>query len=665
MTDRKRLEEPHPPASETCAARHVVLDDEDGPAAFLIEASRSDAAAARQQQQQLQQQQQQKAQHLSPEPQDGNIEYKARTGPPRATPLKLIAPTTERLAHLVTQLKWRIAEGGGEAIYEIGVEDDGAPTGLSDEELAASLATLRSMGEQLQADVTVLRTRQGVRGKVCEALVRQYSKETNEFLEVRVAVVGNVDAGKSTLLGVLTKGSLDNGRGLARVQIFRHKHEIESGRTSSIGQEILGFDSKGEVVNYPKAHGTAPSAQEVCRASCKIVSFIDLAGHERYLKTTLFGMTGHQPDFAMLMIGANMGVIGMTKEHLGISLALRVPVFVVITKIDMCPEHILKETLAQIKRILKSPGCRKIPIVVRTEDDVVVCARNIVSERLAPIFCVSNVSGQNLPLLRQFLNLLPSSRDWEQLAQEPLEMQIDSDWLVPGVGTVVSGTVTRGELNLDDPVLLGPDPTGAFFPVQLKSIHTKRIPVKHARAGQSASVAIKKIKRSQIRKGMVLLSPKSGPENTAPFACAEFEAEVLVLYHATTIAPNYEAVVHCNTVKQTARIISMDHELLRTGDKARVKFRFLYWPEYLTIGSRLIFREGRAKGIGRVVSVTPHHSGAIERAVKKKVKDLEGDAATKGPASAAVPAPSTAPLAAASSASENPSRQRLKQLPSP
>lgn len=60
-----------------------------------------------------------------------------------------------------------------------------------------------------------------------------------------MAVVGNVDAGKSTLLGVLTHAELDNGRGHARQKLFRHKHEMESGRTSSVGNDILGFDSEG------------------------------------------------------------------------------------------------------------------------------------------------------------------------------------------------------------------------------------------------------------------------------------------------------------------------------------------------------------------------------------------------------------------------------------
>lgn len=88
-------------------------------------------------------------------------------------------------------------------------------------------------------------------------LVRQYDK--GDCIEIRVAVVGNVDSGKSTLLGVLSRGILDNGRGLARLNVFRvqekyfptitwqHKHEIETGRTSSISNEVMGFDSKGEV----------------------------------------------------------------------------------------------------------------------------------------------------------------------------------------------------------------------------------------------------------------------------------------------------------------------------------------------------------------------------------------------------------------------------------
>lgn len=76
----------------------------------------------------------------------------------------------------------------------------------------------------------------------------------------------------------------------------------------------------------------------------------------------------------------------MTKEHLGLALALSVPVFVVVTKIDMCPANILQDNLKMLVRILKSPGCRKVPVMVKTADDVVLSATNFVSERYVDIF---------------------------------------------------------------------------------------------------------------------------------------------------------------------------------------------------------------------------------------------------------------------------------------
>lgn len=73
------------------------------------------------------------------------------------------------------------------------------------------------------------------------------------------------------MLGVLVKGDLDDGRGKARVNLFRHKHEIESGRTSSVGMEIMGFDSKSEVVvsNVP---GRKLTWEEIGRRSVGPIS---------------------------------------------------------------------------------------------------------------------------------------------------------------------------------------------------------------------------------------------------------------------------------------------------------------------------------------------------------------------------------------------------------
>lgn len=71
----------------------------------------------------------------------------------------------------------------------------------------------------------------------------------------------------------------------------------------------------------------------------------------------------------------------MAKEHLGLALALSVPVFVVVTKIDMCPPNVLQDSLKMLQRVLKSPGCRKIPVLVQSIDDVIISATNFTSAR--------------------------------------------------------------------------------------------------------------------------------------------------------------------------------------------------------------------------------------------------------------------------------------------
>ncbi len=74
------------------------------------------------------------------------------------------------------------------------------------------------------------------------------AKESDKVLNVKVAMLGNVDAGKSTLSGILTSapGTTDDGRGSIRSKMFNFDHEQKNGRTSSIAHEIMGFDSQGQ-----------------------------------------------------------------------------------------------------------------------------------------------------------------------------------------------------------------------------------------------------------------------------------------------------------------------------------------------------------------------------------------------------------------------------------
>lgn len=445
------------------------------------------------------------------------------------------------------------------------------------------LGLITKIADSLQADATVVFARNDPLS--AHILVRRRPQSIESLTEIRCGVLGNVDSGKSTLLGVLTKNVLDDGRGKARVHLFKHKHEIETGRTSSVGLEILGFDSKSQAITETGKQKLG--WEDICRKASKVISFMDLAGHEKYLKTTTFGLTGSCPDFIMLMIGANAGVIGMTKEHLGLALALNIPVFAVITKIDMCPPNILENTIKQLSQVLKSNGCRKIPMFVNSANDVLLSANNFVSERVCPIFQISNVTGAGIDLLKMFLNLLKGCSDTKYATNMPAEYLITDTFSVPGVGTVVSGIVSAGVINLGDTLVLGPDSTGAFTPTVVKSIQRKRCNVLYASAVQTATFALKKVKRSSVRKGMVLVS-----KELAPKAVMEFDAEIVVLYHSTTIGARYQAMLHCYGVRQTVKLVGLGETILRTGDRAVVRFRFISHPEYMKLGARLIFREG-------------------------------------------------------------------------
>ena len=92
-------------------------------------------------------------------------------------------------------------------------------------------------------------------------------------------------------------------------------------------------------------------------------------------------------------------------------------------------------------------------------------------------------------------------------------------------------------------------------------------------------------------------------EEKPPPVYREFVAEVLILSHATTIKTKYQAMLHVGPVSQTCAIVGIDREYIRTGDRATVAFRFVQRPEFLAVGDRILFREGRTKGLGIVKSL--------------------------------------------------------------
>lgn len=535
-----------------------------------------------------------------PENHYGNVEYKR----------SLVDKSDNRIACIATQMRMRLHEGHGEAIYVIGVDDDGSIVGVNDEEFTESFNNLTIAADTNTYSMTMLTSKDvpKTKKKVYEILIRENNEQ--KYIDIKVAVAGNVDSGKSSLLGVLTSGQNDDGRGKARLSIFNFKHEVSTGRTSSIAHHILGFDDKGQVMNYSGTNIHKKGWPEIVKDSSKIISFFDLCGHEKYLRTTILGLTSSFPDLCLILVGANMGLSRMTQEHIFLCVTLKIPFAIVLTKIDICAnrQNILKETINNINRLMKMPGLRRIPYKITNTDDVIICAKNVKTESVVPIFHVSNVTGMGINFLKQFLNLLGKSPSNIKDDTNDVEMHLDTTFTVPGVGTVVGGQLISGIIKVNDKLMLGPN-EGKFVEVQVRSIHCKRTPLQEVGYGSYVCLGLKKIDRKTIRRGNVIIS-KGSPQ----IAVNEFDADITVLKsHSTTVKPGYEPVIHTCTMRQSAKIISITNKInardtknddndyiLRTGDKAIVRFRFSYRPEYIKSGSRLLLSDGSVKIIGVV-----------------------------------------------------------------
>ncbi|CAL8463448.1 g2982 [Coccomyxa elongata] len=375
---------------------------------------------------------------LEAESDEGNVEYK----------LRLKDPSTMRFQQLVTQMKFRLSEGNGECFYYVGVEDDGYPRGLTPADLEQSLTTLRAMAAEVHAACTLVRSLPGSNDRTCVVVrVHRICRDEVSYTDLRIAVAGAVESGKSTLIAVLTDGArgrpiLDNGRGSARMAVFRHKHEIESGHTSSISQHILGFDEDGGVLNYSGVAALTPA--EIASSARKVLRFIDMGGHEKYLKTALYAMTSLLPDYMLLCVSARSSgghLPRSAREHLAVALALEIPLAVVLTQVDVAASSAAEAVIGQLREVLTAAAAGAgvadglpaklhatvfLPLV-SSEAQAAMLAHEVGGNRsgaagsvdappglqrrlTVPLFAVSSVTGSGIPLLHAFLSALrPSS----------------------------------------------------------------------------------------------------------------------------------------------------------------------------------------------------------------------------------------------------------------
>ncbi len=466
-------------------------------------------------------------------------------------------------------------------------------------------------------------------------------ENTSQKAECVLAVCGPVDAGKSSLIGVLTSGQLDNGRGLARNKILIHPHERETGRTSHITYNPLIYNKTKDtvVLTNPKeksdnllSFNIRGNKQD--EWSNKIVSFIDLAGHEKYLKTTIFGVTGLFPDYGIVVIGANTGITKLTREHMGILLYLKIPFIITITKVDLAPRQVYQSLCNQLKKLLGRNTYGKVLYFVsdseKNNDETDHFLTHMIGNPdIVPIISISNKDGTNIENLHRILYSLPPRDKWSRVKTPGTVFYIDAVFVVPGIGMVVSGTNKGAPIKLKQKMFLGPF-NGQFKEIQIRSIHNSlKQNVDTALSGVQSCLAFKltnqkdTLERSMILKGMVVIDDVNKYKNNV---VNSFYARINVLHHSTTIKSGYSPVIHCGPIRQTAKIDlevlepsnKEDNKgLLRSGDNKIVKFTFAYHPEFIEEKMVFFFRDGTTKGVGEVLRITDNIDGLANESENK------------------------------------------------
>jgi len=513
---------------------------------------------------------------LADEGEGGRVEFKER--------LHVDVHLTEsRKQSLAAQMKNRVLLGDGEALYLLGVDDDGDLKGLTREEMEASVKVLETIADDIGMEVSVSGSCTVEGGLVSLVTVREPVAEDKNHIIVGTA--GHVDHGKSSLVGSLITGKPDDGKGRTRIFLDVKPHEIERGLSADLSYGVYGFED-GEPVNLRNPLDKSEKASVIERSD-KVVSFIDTVGHEPWLRTAIRGLLGGQIDYGLLTIDASEGVTKVTKEHLGIMLSQDIPVAVALTKTDKTDEERLEGSELEAVKMIKKAG--RVPYRVRCSEDVSTVLEQANRETLIPVFRTSAVTLEGLDLLNEFLS---RAERGERPSEKPFRTYIDRVYQVQGVGTVVSGTVQQGSVREGDEVMLGPDNHGNYERVRVKSIEMHHRRVQRASAGDIVGIAIK---GGEPERGMAICSEEEA--NTV----REFEAEVMVLNHPTKISDGYEPVVHMETISEATEFIMDDY--LVAGESGEVRLRFRYRPYCVSEGQRFVIREGASKGVGEVTKV--------------------------------------------------------------
>ena len=380
---------------------------------------------------------------------------------------------------------------------------------------------------------------------------------------VNIGTMGHIDHGKTTLTAAISKTLAD--KGLAEYTPFDQIDKAPEEKARGITISIAHIEYETEKRHY--AH-------------------VDMPGHADYIKNMITGAA--QVDGAILVVAATDGPMPQTREHILLARQVGVPRLVVfMNKVDMVDDEELLEIVEmEIRDLLKF-----------YEFD----ADN------TPIIRGSALGGLNgeQKWVDTIMQLMEAVDNWvpvpPRLVDQPFLMPVEDVFSITGRGTVATGRIERGVINVGNPVeIIG---FGATITSTVTGVEMFRKLLDRGEAGDNAGLLLRGVEKNDIRRGMVICAPKSVKPHQ------KFKAEVYVLSKEeggrhTPFFNKYRPQFYFRTTDVTGEItLPEGTEMVMPGDNITVTVELIQ-PIAMEKGLRFAIREGgRTVGAGQVTEI--------------------------------------------------------------
>ena len=382
---------------------------------------------------------------------------------------------------------------------------------------------------------------------------------------VNVGTIGHVDHGKTTLTAALTKVC-----------------------AVSFGGEVKEFDQIDNAPEERERGITIATSHVEYESPNRHYAHVDCPGHADYVKNMITGAA--QMDGAILVVSAADGPMPQTREHILLSRQVGVPRIVVyMNKADMVDDDELLELVEmEVRELLDQyefPG-DDTPIIIGS--------------------ALKALEGDDSEMGSQSVEKLVAALDDyipepERAVDLPFLMPIEDVFSISGRGTVVTGRVERGIVNVGDEIeIIGIKETTS---TTCTGVEMFRKLLDEGRAGENIGVLLRGTKRDEVERGQVLAKPGSITPHT------QFEAEVYVLSkdeggRHTPFFKGYRPQFYFRTTDVTGSVeLPQDVEMVMPGDNVNMVVTLIA-PIAMDDGLRFAIREGgRTVGAGVVVKI--------------------------------------------------------------